>query len=97
MFRVYASLLLLGGHCLLAADPGQLEVTVKDGGGARLPVRAWVEMNGEQHFTPNSPSSCVPYAKDRSFSCDGEFSMELPPGSGVLHVEKGKEWQTTVV
>jgi hypothetical protein len=92
MFRVYASLLLLGGHCLLAADPGQLEVTVKDGGGARLPVRAWVEMNGEQHFTPNSPSSCVPYAKDRSFSCDGEFSMELPPGSGVLHVEKGKEW-----
>jgi hypothetical protein len=30
--------------------------------------------------------------KDRSFSCDGQFVMNVPAGKAVIHVERGKEY-----
>ncbi len=56
-----------------------------------LPCRAWVEAGGERYYEP-SDKRCVVYSKDRSFSCPGEFTFDLPPGNMVVHVERGKEY-----
>ncbi len=74
-----------------AAD-GEISVQVVDQNGDVTPVRAWVEVSGEQLFQPTLPDTATPYARDRSFSCDGRFTMTLPVGKAVVHVEKGKEF-----
>ncbi|MEO1996164.1 MAG: hypothetical protein ABGZ17_12905, partial [Planctomycetaceae bacterium] len=74
-----------------AAD-GHISVEVVDQNGDVTPVRVWVEVSGEQLFHPTVPDTATPYARDRSFSCDGRFTMTLPAGQAVVHVEKGKEF-----
>jgi len=75
----------------VAAD-GRIVVRVVDGDGNVTPVRAWVDAAGKRLFTPIAPDTATPYARDRSLSCDGTFTMVVPAGKAVVHVEKGKEF-----
>lgn len=80
--------------CLPAvgAETGQISVTVREAGEeVPSPCRAWVIAGNERLFEPNS-ESCTSYARDRSFSCDGQFIMNVPAGKAVIHVERGKEY-----
>ena len=56
-----------------------------------LPCRAWV-CSGEERFFNPVTKSCTPYARDRSFSCDGHFRIRVPAGKAVIHIERGKEY-----
>jgi len=79
---------------ILQAGTGTVSVTVHEAGkDTPLPCRAWVEINGERLFKPITPS-CTPYTKDRSFSCDGHFAIEVPAGKALIHIERGKEYHT---
>lgn len=69
-----------------------LTVRVTDETGRLNPARAWVQVGDERLFQPDSPAEATPYARDRSFSFDGVFTMSLPAGPANLHVEKGKEY-----
>ncbi|MHC4396939.1 MAG: CehA/McbA family metallohydrolase [Planctomycetota bacterium] len=76
------------------ADTGRLSVTVHEPGeDMALPCRAWVEVGGERLFNPVT-QSCKGYKKDRSFSCDGHFVIEVPAGKAVIHIERGKEYRS---
>lgn len=77
---------------LPAAQAATLSVKVVDPAGQLLPCRAWVTAGGQRLFEPQAPASCTPYHRDRSFSCDGEFSITVPDGPVVVHVERGKEY-----
>ncbi|MBG87658.1 MAG: hypothetical protein CMO80_12255 [Verrucomicrobiales bacterium] len=55
----------------------QLVVEVADDKESPMPLRAWVESDGKRLYEPLSEVS-IPYLKDRSFSCYGTFTMELP-------------------
>lgn len=74
-----------------AAD-GYVSVRIVDADGQLAPARAWVDVGGARLFKPETPDSVTPYARDRSFSCDGSFTMAVPSGPAVVHVEKGKEF-----
>lgn len=72
---------------------GLLHVRILGADGEMVPARAWVAVSGgERLFRPSAPNHCAPYARDRSFSCDGWFEMEVPAGAVTIHVEKGKEF-----
>ena len=45
----------------------------------------------KRYFEPND-ESCIPYGRDRSFSCNGTFTIEVPAGQVIVHVERGKEY-----
>ena len=75
-----------------AIADGQLKVSIRDSDGGMIAARAWVEAAGERFFHPDAPETATPYRQDRSFSCDGEFTMKLPSGTAMIHVEKGKEY-----
>ncbi|MHC4432973.1 MAG: CehA/McbA family metallohydrolase domain-containing protein, partial [Planctomycetota bacterium] len=95
--QIAASSVLLGMAlvCLPAfgADTGEVAVTVHEAGSAEpLPCRAWVTVGNKRLFQPES-ESCTSYARDRSFSCDGQFIMEVPAGKVLIHVERGKEYR----
>ncbi|MCP4784613.1 MAG: CehA/McbA family metallohydrolase [Fuerstiella sp.] len=77
---------------LCGAADGHISVQVVNQKGDVTPIRAWVEVNGRQLFQPTLPDTATPYARDRSFSCDGHFTMTLPAGRAVVHVERGKEF-----
>ena len=49
-------------------------------------------MGSQRVFQPSS-ESCTPYARDRSFSSQGRFTVPLPAGKAVVHVERGKEYR----
>ncbi len=69
-----------------------LQVHVRErGSDAPLPCRAWVQMGDQRFFTP-AAHGATPYKRDRSFSCDGDFEIALPPGEAVIHVERGSEY-----
>lgn len=74
------------------ADDGRITVRVVDGSDNVSPARAWVDAAGQRLFKPVEPGTATPYAKDSSFSCDGTFTMVVPEGKAVVHVEKGKEY-----
>ena len=77
---------------VIGADTGKVSVTVHEHGTENpLPCRAWVSIGDERLFNP-ATKSCTSYAKDRSFSCDGQFVIEVPAGKTVIHVERGKEY-----
>lgn len=76
---------------VLAAE-GRIVVRVVNEQGDPTAVRAWVDANGQRLFQPASPETATPYARDRSFSCDGEFTMVIPQGKAIVHIEKGKEF-----
>ena len=75
-----------------AAETARLSIRIVDENGDTTPARAWVEVDGRQFFKPSTPETATAYARDKSFSCDGVFTMELPTGDAVAHVEKGKEY-----
>ncbi|MHC4116993.1 MAG: CehA/McbA family metallohydrolase [Planctomycetota bacterium] len=76
----------------IGVDSGRISVTVREAGASELlPHRAWVEVGNKRLFGP-LPDSDTSYVKDRSFSCDGRFVMEVPAGRAVIHVERGKEY-----
>ncbi len=87
----------LGVVCLnfaLSALAPAAELTIRAHEGDKttpLPCRAWVVAGGKRLFQPTTPS-CTTYERDRSFSCDGEFSIDAPPGPAIVHVERGKEY-----
>jgi len=73
---------------------GKLSVTVKEAGkDGLLPCRAWVEAPslGERYFLPRT-KTCYVYDRDRSFSCNGQFLIEVPANKVVVHIERGKEY-----
>lgn len=80
------------GSDVVHAAGGRIEVTVLDKSGKITPVRAWVDAAGRRLFNPVAPDTATPYARDRSFSCDGTFTMAVPAGKAVVHIEKGKEF-----
>jgi len=57
-----------------------------------LPCRAWVDIGGKRVFNPVT-ESCTPYARDRSFSCDGHFVIRVLAGKAIIHIERGKEYR----
>lgn len=92
---VYRSFLLLAALLVpvvgSAAD-GYVSVRIVDAKGQLTPARAWVDAGGTRLFKPDAPDTVTPYGRDRSFSCDGVFTMTVPAGPVVVHVEKGKEF-----
>jgi hypothetical protein len=73
-------------------DTGSISVTIRETGAETpLPCRAWVNVADERFFNP-ATKTCTPYAKDRSFSCDGYFVIAVPAGQATVHVERGKEY-----
>jgi len=84
--------LVLLCQAALGADTGEVSVVVREAGAQTpLPCRAWLRAGAKRLFNPES-GSCTSYVKDRSFSCDGRFSLKVPPGKAVIHVERGKEY-----
>ena len=75
----------------IAAD-GRVEVRVVDEQGQLTPARAWVDARGKRLYKPAAPETATPYRGDSSFSCDGSFTMVVPSGPVIVHVEKGKEF-----
>lgn len=92
MLRLLLTILLSVGTANAAERSGTIAVRVLDAQMKLLPVRAWVDADGKRHFQPTAPAGATPYERDRSFSCDGQFTMKLPAGKAILHLEKGKEW-----
>jgi hypothetical protein len=89
---VLVSVICLRAACLAVAAPTILSVQVQqEGDNTPLPCRAWVEAGGERLFLATD-QFCTPYARDRSFSCNGQFNIELPPGKAIVHIERGKEF-----
>jgi hypothetical protein len=89
-----AAAVLTAGPGALMADEMlvRLTVTVREAGkDSLLPCRGWVEAGGRRCYEPEG-EVCVPYGRDQSFSCEGEFTIEVPPGRVVVHVERGKEY-----
>jgi hypothetical protein len=74
------------------AANGHVTVRIVDADGQLTSARAWVDAGGSRLFKPDAPGTATPYARDRSFSCDGEFTMTAPAGRVIVHVEKGKEF-----
>ncbi|GMU22975.1 MAG: hypothetical protein AMXMBFR13_30590 [Phycisphaerae bacterium] len=69
-----------------------LSVTVHEAGSdAPIPCRAWVQAGDQRLFEPQG-DECTPYKKDRSFACEGNFTMEVPAGRIMVHVERGTEY-----
>jgi hypothetical protein len=76
----------------IGAETGKVSVTVHEPGIENpLPCRAWVSIGNKYLFNPTT-ESCTTYARDRSFSCNGRFVIEVPAGKAVIHVERGKEY-----
>jgi hypothetical protein len=74
------------------AGTGTVSVTVREAGGdTLLPCRAWVNVSDKRFFKPATPE-CTPYDRDKSFTCNGRFTIDLPVGKAVVHVERGKEY-----
>lgn len=87
-----AVVVLCRSACPAVASDGQIRVRITDTHGELLPARAWVDAGGRRLFHPLAPESATPYQRDRSFSCDGEFTIAAPAGRAIIHVEKGKEF-----
>lgn len=77
--------------CSVAAD-GRIVIRVVDGDDQLMPARAWVDVAGQRLFKPLAPRTATSYARDRSFSCDGSFTMVARAGKATVHVERGKEF-----
>jgi len=85
-------IVLVGLPATFGADTGELSVSVYEPNvRIPLPCRAWVSI-GDKRFINPATKSCTPYAKDRSFSCDGHFSIRVPAGKAIIHIERGKEY-----
>jgi len=84
---------LLAYRSGLGAETGDISVAVYESGSlVPRPCRAWVSVGEERFFNP-ATKSCTPYAKDRSFSCNGYFLITVPAGKATIHIERGKEYR----
>ncbi len=85
---------LVSASLAAAPDVGRISVSIHEvGSEAPLPCRAWVSVAGKRFFQPQT-ETCTPYARDRSFSCDGAFVIEVPASpKATIHVERGKEYR----
>ncbi len=70
----------------------RISIRIVDESGNTTPARVWIDVDNQRFFEPIAPQTATVYANDQSFSCDGEFTMEVPAGNAVVHVEKGKEY-----
>ena len=96
MFRLRLALVAcvcLSASANVGAQQARVEVKIIDEAGEVTPARAWVTVDGQRYFAPESPFTATPYRQDQSFSCDGRFVMAIPPGEAIVHVEKGKEFR----
>jgi len=76
----------------IGANTGKVSVSVHEPGTEHpLPCRAWVSIGNKHLFNP-ATESCTSYARDRSFSCDGQFVIEVPTSKAMIHIERGKEY-----
>jgi len=74
------------------AGTGMVSVILREAQSEQLlPCRAWVDASGKRLFKPATPE-CTPYDRDKSFTCNGRFTIEVPAGRVVIHVERGKEY-----
>jgi len=90
---VIFSMAVLGCLPVLGGQTGDISVSIHEPGSkAPLPCRAWVSVAGKRLFQP-ATEACTPYARDRSFSCDGSFVIEAPAGNAIVHIERGKEYR----
>ena len=76
--------------CCLSVLSAELGVEVYEGG-KPLPCRAWVVVGGKRYYKPVEPD-CYPYERDRSFTNPGRFTLRLPAGVAVVHLERGAEY-----
>ncbi len=67
----------------LAAE--DIKIRVVDADASLVPARAWVDSSGQRMFTPDDKTA-TPYARDTSFSFDGEFAMKVPAGRAAVHL-----------
>ncbi len=78
------------------SDPSKIQarisIRIVDESGNTTPARVWIDVDNQRFFQPIAPETVTVYANDQSFSCDGVFTMEVPAGNAVVHVEKGKEY-----
>ena len=89
---VFVVVVLSGLPVTLGADMGELSVSIFEHSvRTPLPCRAWVRVGSKRFFNP-ATKSCTPYARDRSFSCDGHFIIRIPAGKAIVHIERGKEY-----
>ncbi|UCD30330.1 MAG: hypothetical protein JSV03_07640, partial [Planctomycetota bacterium] len=83
---------LFGWTTSAQALMGKISVTVHEqGSNTPQPSRAWVQIDGTRYYKPLT-KSCTIYLRDRSFSCDGKFLIEVPASRGIVHIERGKEY-----
>jgi hypothetical protein len=89
---VFVAVVVSGLPVTLGANTGELSVSISElNSQIPLPCRAWVSVGGKRFFNPTT-KSCTPYARDRSFSCDGLFIIRIPAGKAIVHIERGKEY-----
>jgi len=92
VFIVFIIVVVSGLPVTLGAETGELSVSIfEHNDRIPLPCRAWVSVGGKRFFNPVT-KSCTPYARDRSFSCDGHFIIRIPAGKAIVHIERGKEY-----
>ncbi|MCR9292726.1 MAG: CehA/McbA family metallohydrolase [bacterium] len=81
------------GICLSSfGQETQLAVQIVDELGQPVSARAWVDSQGQRLFQPSPVTPTTAYEQDQSFSCDGRFVIDVPPGEFLVHVERGKEY-----
>ena len=85
--RIFAVLLMSFWSALdsAAEENARLSIKVVDEKDDITPVRAWIDVDGMRFFKPSLPENVTVYDRDRSFSCDGEFTIEVPAGNSVVH------------
>jgi len=73
---------LLAVSILTAAETatGKLHVTVGEAGAPRLPCRVHLTVGGKSVYPRGLPR----FERDRHFSCDGEFTVDVSPGRAAL-------------
>ena len=90
----WTTFVLVFAHSLCDAigATGELTLRVVDNKGQPQAFRAWVDQDNQRLPPPSLPETVTPYPRDKSFSCDGEFTLKAPEGAVIVHLEKGKAW-----
>ena len=85
--------ILLACMPAIGAETGKVSVSVYESGTEKpLSCRAWVSI-GKKHFFNPLTESCTSYARDRSFSCNGEFVIDQYAAAYFPKELDDDEWQ----
>ena len=93
-FTIYLAVLALAaigaaGAESGGAEMGRLEVVVtEEGTSDPLPCRVHLTSNGQPVYAEGFPR----WEPDEGFCCGGRFTVDVPPGTIRLIVERGPEW-----